>query len=74
MFLFEELVVDIIALKDRIIYKDSDNHGSFFFFSQKLLIQSLFIMGRIFKSSATWLRRKKYEASPFQYYVLGFEI
>jgi hypothetical protein len=45
MFLFEESVVDIIASKDRIIYKDSDNHGSFFFVSQKLLTLSLFIMG-----------------------------
>jgi hypothetical protein len=37
MFLFEESVVDIIALKDRIIYKDSDNYGNLFFFSPKLL-------------------------------------
>jgi hypothetical protein len=49
MFQFEESVVDIIALKDRIIYKDSDNHGSFFFFSQKLSTQSLFIMGHVQK-------------------------
>jgi hypothetical protein len=56
MFLFDEIVVDVIALKDRIIYKDSDNHGSFFFVSQKLSTQSLFIVRRGSKVSATWFR------------------
>jgi hypothetical protein len=50
MFLFDEIVVDVIALKDRIIYKDSDNHGSFFFFSPKAVNSVAFYNGTWFKS------------------------
>jgi hypothetical protein len=74
MFLFEELVVDIIALKDRIIYKDSDNHGSLFFFSQKLLTLSLFIMGTCSKFLPRGLGERHMRRTHFNEYVLGFEI